>query len=376
MDDLSLADMIAPVPGEAAVGVDLRAAGPESERYLTVKDDRASARVAEREALAAGDPEVDPITAGLRSWRAVAEQGGELLSNHAKDLQVAAWLVEAWLRTDGFPGLADGFTLLAELVDRYWDEGLYPQEDEDGLETRLAPLFGLFGREEQGTLIQPIKLLSLTDREGEHVALWTIEALRGQAIRHDDPDIREELTAKREQRIAQLDAAVAGASPAFIAASLDAIEQCLTQAERLMASLDRRTTYGRFGSQVAAALESAAAVLRQNHVATAPEQRPAVEVATVAPSGTVAPPVAPPPKQKPLDRDGALATLLDIAGFFDTAEPQSLIGQGLRDLVRRANLPLGDLLAELLPDRDQRAMFMLRAGIRAQAADGRDGYDF
>jgi type VI secretion system protein ImpA len=372
MDDGALAQMMAPIEGDLAVGTDARTAGPGSELYLSIKDERSSARSAEREALASPDPDVDPLLAGLRSWRVVASEGSELLVNHSKDLQVAAWLTEAWLRTDGLSGLATGCTLLAGLVDAYWDAGLYPAEDEDGVEARLAPLFGLFGREEAGTLIQPIKLLPLSDRSEQRVALWTIEAIRTQSVRHDDPDTRDELAAKREQRIAQLDAAVAGASRAFIADNLDAIDRALSAIDGLMAAIDQRTPYGRFGSQVAAPLLDIAEILRRYHVAPAaeaiagdpaPDQSDGIAPAQVATAGTA-------PKQNVMDRQAAFATLIEIAGFFDKTEPQSLIGHSLRDLVRRANLPLDDLLVELLPDRDQRAMFLLRAGVRPDAGTG------
>jgi type VI secretion system protein ImpA len=77
-----------------------------------------------------------------------------------------------------------------------------------------------------------------------------------------------------------------------------------------------------------------------------------------------------------MDRQSALATLLDIAGYFDRTEPQSLVGNGLRDLVRRANLSMDDLMAELLPDGDQRAMFFLRAGIAPPKRSGGGGGGF
>lgn len=374
MDDVSLAEMIAPVPGPSAVGADVRGGGAGSELYLQIKDERATARGQEREALAAGDPDVDPLGAGLRAWGEVARSGGVLLAAHAKDLQVAAWLAEAWLRTDGLPGLADGLTLLAELVEHYWDEGLFPQEDEDGVETRLAPLFGLFGREEPGTLIQPIKLLPLTDVPQERVALWTIEAVRAQAVRHDDPDMREELAARKAQRVAQLEGAVAGASATFASAGLEAIARARAELERLMDAIDRRTPQGRFGSQVATPLESIADLLRQHHAPPVAAVAPALpEMAEGGPepeAAAAAPQSAPLPKQNVMDRPAALATLIEIAGFFERTEPQSLVGHGLRDLVRRASLPVDDLLAELLPDRDQRAMFLLRAGIRTDSGGG------
>ena len=376
MDEGAIAEIMTPIDGELAVGADVRTAGPGSELYLSIKDERSSARSAEREALASPDPDADPLVAGIRAWREVSSQGTDLLIHHSKDLQVAAWLTEAWLRTDGLIGLANGFTLLANLVETFWDEGLYPVEDEDGVEARLTPLFGLFGREEPGTLIQPIKLLPLTDTGQELVALWTIEAIRAQSVRHDDPEVREELNARREQRISQLDAAVAGASQAFISDNLAAIERALAAIDQLMTALDARSPYGRFGSQVAAPLLNIAEILGRHHV-LAPsetavngeplEQADMGQGAQNSSSGT-------PAKQNVNDRQAAFATLLEIAGFFDKTEPQSLIGHSLRDLVRRANLPLDDLLAELLPDREQRSMFLLRAGVRPDTNAGGDNF--
>src|SRR3954463_4657955 len=117
MDEGAIAEIMTPIEGELAVGSDVRTAGPGSELYLSIKDERSSARSAEREALASPDPDADPLVAGIRAWREVASQGTDLLIRHSKDLQVAAWLTEAWLRTDGLIGLANGFTLLAQLVE-------------------------------------------------------------------------------------------------------------------------------------------------------------------------------------------------------------------------------------------------------------------
>lgn len=375
MEEFALDGLVAPFSHGVPAGVDVRLAGPGSELYLSIKDDRAAARTAEREALAAADPEIDPLAAGLRAWGEVCAGATRLLADHTKDLQVAAWLVEAWLRTDGLAGLATGFTLLAELVTRYWDEGLHPADEEDEAEARLAPLFGLFGREEPGALVQSLKLLPLTDAPGDPVALWTLEAVRAQSVRHDDPDMREELASRHAQRVARLEGAVAAASRQFVDTSLRAIDRALAEIDRLMTAVDARTQAGRFGSQVTGPLVAIADAIRQHQgeaiVEAGPSAAVSVPVATV---DAASPPAAPPdpsasgpaPQANPLDRQGALATLIEIAGFFDRTEPQSLIGQGLRELVRRANLSLDELIWELLPDREQRAMFMLRAGIRAE----------
>src|SRR5262249_51890370 len=84
------------------------------------------------------------------------------LATKAKDLEIAAYVLEALVRRHGFAGLRDGFRLARELVERFWGD-LYPLPDEDGLETRLAPLSGLNGVDGEGTLISPILCVPLTE---------------------------------------------------------------------------------------------------------------------------------------------------------------------------------------------------------------------
>ena len=67
---------------------------------------------------------------------------------------------------------------------------------------------------------------------------------------------------------------------------------------------------------------------------------------------------------KPRGREEAFQSILRIADFFDQKEPQSLVGQSLREIVRRGRMPMISLLEELLPDADQRATFLQRAGIK------------
>jgi len=56
---------------------------------------------------------------------------GEAIAKKSKDLQVAAWLVEALVRRDGFAGLIEGLALIRGLIENFWDT-LYP-ELEDGM---------------------------------------------------------------------------------------------------------------------------------------------------------------------------------------------------------------------------------------------------
>jgi len=61
-------------------------------------------------------------------------------------------------------------------------------------------------------------------------------------------------------------------------------------------------------------------------------------------------------------RDEALEALLQIARFFREREPQATISYTIEDAVRRARLPLADLLLELMDD-DARRKMLLNAGI-------------
>ena len=79
------------------------------------------------------------------------------------------------------------------------------------------------------------------------------------------------------------------------------------------------------------------------------------------------------PTVEPMNRERALATLLEVAAFFERNEPQSIIGESLRNVVRRANLTVEGLLAELLPDDGQRSLFLLRAGIGRSDGGSTDG---
>lgn len=62
-------------------------------------------------------------------WNSVIEQATDALQNHTKDLWIAAYLAQALCRTHGLAGLRDGFKLVREMGERYWD-AIHPRPDE------------------------------------------------------------------------------------------------------------------------------------------------------------------------------------------------------------------------------------------------------
>ena len=63
-------------------------------------------------------------------------------------------------------------------------------------------------------------------------------------------------------------------------------------------------------------------------------------------------------------REDALQMLRSVAEYFRNAEPQSLVSYVIDDAIRRARLPLPELLAELIPDEAARKQFFINSGVR------------
>lgn len=69
-----------------------------------------------------------------------------------------------------------------------------------------------------------------------------------------------------------------------------------------------------------------------------------------------------------MTREDALRLLAEVAAFFRRTEPHSPLFYTLEDAVRRARMNLLVLLAEIVPDVDQRDGMLLRLGVRPPPA--------
>lgn len=72
-------------------------------------------------------------------WKEAARLCLDALETRSKDLQVAAWLLEAWIRLEGLPGAAAGLSLVGALCESFWNT-VHPLPQEGDAEFRLAPL--------------------------------------------------------------------------------------------------------------------------------------------------------------------------------------------------------------------------------------------
>src|SRR5581483_3328558 len=127
-------DLLKPIPGPNPRGADLR--------YSPIFDKIKEAR-----------REDDPnLPQGIWSYQLkkaeypqVIRLTSEALASKTKDLQLAAWLTEALMKTESVAGLKDGLKVLGAFVDQFWDS-VYPQLDEGDAEVRVAPLEWLVAR--------------------------------------------------------------------------------------------------------------------------------------------------------------------------------------------------------------------------------------
>ena len=122
---IDLETILAPLTDDRPVGEDLR--------YASVYDEIKEARRAD-DLLDRGDWQRDIKTS---DWSAVIKLASEALSTRTKDLQIAAWLTEALVNTDGFAGLATGLQILNGFLQHYWEQ-VYPEIEDGDLDFRAA----------------------------------------------------------------------------------------------------------------------------------------------------------------------------------------------------------------------------------------------
>ena len=155
---IDIESLVSPITDDNSVGSDIRQDPSSSSIYNSIKDARSAARAAERHSMFD-----DSSNEAMEYWHKILELAPEILKSHTKDLEVASWYTEALIRRAGFQGLRDGFSIIHQLIDSYWDN-LYPLPDEeDGIETRVASLSGLDGEGAEGVLIAPIRNVIITE---------------------------------------------------------------------------------------------------------------------------------------------------------------------------------------------------------------------
>lgn len=349
LTSIDLEALLAPISDDMPAGKDCRQNAATNSLYYQVKTARNSARETERKnAIGAdlGSPDDD--------WRKVFDLAPKILTQESKDLEVACWYLESLLRRHGFRGLRDGFKLLDGLIDRFWDH-LYPTPDEDGLETKVAPITGLNGTGQEGVLISAIRTSLIT--QGNSVgpfAFWECQkALATQRIQ--DSDNREKEFKKLGFESEDIEKAINESSVEFMTDLRDDLIDCIALYRQISGRLDEYCgTYDAPPtSLVISLLEECLSVVKHlgQHKFPVMEVTPGDNtIATDAGASSAASPAPTRAGGPPETREQAFKQLLEIAEFFRKREPHSPISYVLEKAVKWGNMPLSELMRELISD--------------------------
>ena len=136
-------DILDPIPGDNPSGPSLR--------YAPVYDKIKEARREDDDA-AQGEWKRERKVA---DWSTVIKTSSEVIATKSKDLQLAAWLTEALLKTQGIAGLKEGLDLIKGLTENFWDT-VYPEIEDGDLEMRAGPVEWVGNRLEKSVKDAPL----------------------------------------------------------------------------------------------------------------------------------------------------------------------------------------------------------------------------
>lgn len=379
--DPDLLQLLAPLPGPDPCGISVRTESLFTDIRLAREEDDPALPMRQWER---------PLKKA--DWQFIESSCRQALSARSKDLQLAAWLTEAWTRQGrGFAGLARGLLLLRELVARFW-EGLYPRidpsQEESGCEARIAPLDWL-DESMAHTLRVHIGLLPLADHKLASVSLADWERLIHRELAATSGNARPGDQAQggvlsRDVVIAN----VAHHQPEVVAVRLEQVRESRTHLAGLSDLLR-----GHLGSEAPtlrkldAVLQSLERVLSQVQLSLPVPTGAAQEVnlssleEDTMPGSDQVPALASDDPQKPdapdtpqppavvsaggwTNRDDAYRTLEALAIYLSNIEPHSPTPYLIRRAVNWGRLPLPELMTEIMQEEGDLNRLVQLLGLR------------
>src|ERR1700734_4173590 len=339
-------DLLNPIEGPNPGGVNLRY-NPVYDKIKEARreEDQPPPGMTERDRKVADNAQVIKLTT-------------DALTTKTKDLQLAAWLTEAWLKQKGFGGLKDGLAVCHGLVEKFWDS-VYPEIEDGEVESRGAPL-GFVGTK----LEIPLKLVPVVEK----AKYSFLDHQQSREVGYEDQAKTDEAKKKRNLAIKEgklapelFDAAFEETPKKFYAQAekdLDACLQTLTQLKEACEPRfpDEGPSFGPMRSALEATRHLIHGFLQKKR-----EKEPdPVEQVAVQPGaeGSVAGEAAAggqvrvgvlisvETSSEPPDRVEAIAKIAEAAAFLRRREPKSpasyLMLRGLRWGELRAAIDLAD----------------------------------
>ncbi len=357
-----------PIAGDNPAGINLRSDKAHVAAYHAIRDARSAARADDR---SSENPYVvdggasaasDMIQQPSGKWREVHDLAYEALVSQTKDIELLCWLAEAAIRLNGITALADVLASVRALIDA--DLAALHGSDDETLADKVSPLSGLNGSQDSdGTLIRPLRLVSLAPNQiYGRLSLWDFERARKAKDSIMLSAFQQEFSNVNGEAFSAMRVATEASREHLVAIDKTLTAACGADAPsigRIREVLDDiKNAYRELSVHVSFPQEAAATA-----VPAEPGADPAAPKlnGAHAAQGAHAGPIG--------DREQAFRLLLEVAAFFRRTEPHSTLPLALETLVRRGRMDFIGLLAELVPDENQRREMLTRAGIEPGTAN-------
>ncbi|MEO8053551.1 MAG: type VI secretion system protein TssA [Acidobacteriota bacterium] len=353
--------LLAPIAGENPSGENLQ--------YSGLHDEIREARRADDD-VSQGDWVHELKVA---DWEKVAELSGESLAGKTKDLQIVAWLSEAAVNMNGFPGLRDSLKLAAGLLDTYWDT-LYPEIDEgNDLEARANSLAWL-----DRQAADAARKVSLTKRGGANFNFFQWE----DALQYDFPADTSKLSSEALQQLeekrarAQMEGKVTGeeirkAKSDTRRAFYEELSSDVAESWAALKALDKAMD-ARFARQtpglgsLTKTLEGIRSLL-EKVVKEKRLEEPDPSDAAEGAEGESAGGAAGGPGGAIRARDQALAQLAQVADYFRRTEPHSPVSYLVQRAITWGQMPLDAWLVDVIKDNNVLAGLRETLGLKGES---------
>jgi type VI secretion system protein ImpA len=333
--------LLAPISGGNPAGENLQ--------YTGLHDEIREARRSE-DALAQGDWQRELKAA---DWELTLELTEKALKTQTKDLQVAAWLAEALVKKNGFPGLRDGLKVMRGLHERFWDN-VYPEVEEGDLEGRANSLSWL---DRQAAFA--LKEVAVTKAPGMSYTFLQLEQSKTFELPPNaDADTINRVNAERAKaaedgKITPEDFAKAKAASkrAFYEETSTQLAECSQEFQALDRAMDEK-----FGRETPGLgeLKKSLDQVREFVDKTLKEKRAAEPSAADVGAGEAeeggAVGAASGATGVIRSRQDALARLAQVADYFRRTEPHSPVSYLVQRAITWGQMPLDAWLADVIKD--------------------------
>ncbi|MDA1013767.1 MAG: type VI secretion system protein TssA [Planctomycetota bacterium] len=339
---LDFDQLLAPISDDEPCGGSLRY-DPVYDQISTLRKQQSSA--------------VDESADTVADWPKVRDLSTDTLETKAKDLQIAAWLLEALVELHGFAGMRDGFRLFHALIDTFWDN-LHPEIDDDGdLGARAAPINSLAAGDGGARMPARIREIPLAHSDGGEIFTYSY---RQSAIAGPQGEDESESDYSRRQRDAEskretFETAVNGTPAKFYADLNEDLAGCREQLKELESVVDEKLGDDAPGwSGLRQAIEDVERTLRpiltakgvigtdEEEDADSDDSHDDSDDDNQGGSGGGGGPVR--------TRADAIRKLQEVVDFLRRTEPHSPVAYLVQRAIKWAHQPLESVLGELVKD--------------------------